>query len=243
MKCIIMGDSISEGIGSRRINYEASLLSYCPKIQNIINMAKTGSTIMYGQSILKNVIAESPDIVIIMYGSVDAQIRANIHRNRFGVCNLIPKRYRIGGMLDPRAFYSKKWYRILPDRLDNIFRYILKKLVLLTQGKTQLISLSNFKDSYDYILHLLSNNDIKIIAVSTMYIDDKYFLHSSSQYEIYNSIIANIAEKYGANYVDLYNITKWNTEQYGWNKLYSHDHFHPNEDGYKLIARAIAEFI
>lgn len=243
MKCIIIGDSISEGIGSKKMNYENMLLQYCPQLSKIHNLAKTGTTIDYAQNIIQKIIDNQPDIVIIMYGSVDAQIRPNLKRNRFGICDLIPKRYKIGGMLDPRAFYSKKWYRIPLDRLDNGIRFILKKIVLMTQGKIQLVNSLNFEKEYEHIVSLLTEKNIKIVAVSTMYIDDSYFLGSSFEYCKYNSIIENIAKEYGCAYVDLYNLTKIMTVQHGWDKLYSHDHFHPNALGYELIAKTIAKYI
>lgn len=243
MKCIIMGDSISEGIGSKKTNYENPLLQYCPKLSKINNLAKTGTTIDYAKTIIQDVVNSQPDIVIIMYGSVDAQIRPNLKRNKFGICSLIPKRYKIGGMLDPRAFYSKKWYRLPLDRIDNVVRFILKRIVLMTQGKIQLINSFDFEQCYEYIVSHLTEKDIKVIAVSTMYIDDSYFLDSSFQYNKYNSIIEKIATKYGCTYVDLFNLTKEMTTRYGWNKLYSHDHFHPNSFGYDLIAQTIARYL
>ena len=74
---IIVGDSISEGIGQKKINYEIFLKKAMNKY-NIINMARTGTTIKYGNTISEEIIKLNPKYVIIFYGNVDAQIRANI---------------------------------------------------------------------------------------------------------------------------------------------------------------------
>ena len=51
----------------------------------------------------------SPDIVIIMYGTVDLQVRHNMETNKFGILSLTPGRYEnIKGMLNPRHFMSKR---------------------------------------------------------------------------------------------------------------------------------------
>lgn len=243
IKCVILGDSISEGIGSKKMNYVAPLFKYAHQIGEIKNYAKTGTTIQYVNSILDMVLNECPDIVIIMYGSVDAQIRANIFRDRFKICSLIPKRYKIGGMLDPRAFYSKKWHRIVLDRVDNMIRFILKRLVLLTQGTIQLVSLERFRESYEALLLTLQKNDIKVLTVSTMFIDDRYFLNSSSEYAEYNKCMEEVAEKYNATYIDLFWKTKNIVERDGWDAIFAHDHFHPNERGYEFIGKILSEYL
>ena len=242
MKYVLLGDSITEGIGSRRLNYVNQLANITANQHQFINLAKTGTTVKYFQFICKEIYSEKPDGLIIMYGSVDAQIRANVARNRFGICNLIPHRYKIGGMLEQRAFYSKKWYRIIPDCFDNLFRKVLKKVILLTQGSVQCIDISTFQNRYEGFISDLPNLYHKIL-VSTVYIDDKYFLRSSAEYEKFNAVIRDISTRYNCKYVDLYFPLKKSVEQFGWEKYYSCDHFHPNVEGYKFIAELIGKYI
>lgn len=244
MKYIIMGDSISEGIGSKKMNYESTLLQYCPKIHLIKNYAKTGTTIEYANKIVDEVIECQPDIAIIMYGCVDAQIRPNLEKNKYGICSLIPRRYKIGGMLSPRAFYSKKWYRYIPDRIDNLIRFFLNRIVLFTQGTVQWIPIQQFENLYrEFVSEMKRAGIKKRILVSTVYIDDHYFFNSSREYEKYNTVIQKIAIETNSQYVDIYYKLKRSVACDGWDTYYSHDHFHPNENGYKLIANSLAEAI
>ena len=110
MKIAILGDSISEGLGSKKINYVRPLFEYLeeklPTEQiEIGNYSKTGKTIHYALDIIDDVNSFNPDVVIIMCGIVDAMIRPNpSHKPNFYW--LVPKRYRGNGMLHPRPFYS-----------------------------------------------------------------------------------------------------------------------------------------
>lgn len=239
MKVVVLGDSISEGIGSKKVNY----IPFCEEILGeeyfFINMAKTGSTINYPCDHLSEIINEKPDICVIMYGNVDAQIRAN----KFKIEHRLPRRYRGGGMLDPRAFYSSKWYKRIMHYIDNAVRFVLKKWVIFRQGTIQFVDIDTFGERYEYLITNLLNNESIPLLVSTVYLDDSYFLGSSHEYEKYNQSIKNLSVKYCCQYVDLFEDQKNCVKIEGWNSLYSHDHFHPNQNGYEFIAKKISNAI
>lgn len=239
MKCVVLGDSISEGIGKKKINYVNDLQKETN--YEFINLAKTGTTIVYANNLINEIINYGPDIAIIMYGSVDAQIRPNIDKNKYNIKKFIPNRYLQKGMLDERAFYSKKIYRIIPDKIDNFIRKILKKIVVLTQGTIQLVPINQFTNIYTNFIKTLKKKNIKPILISTVFIDDKYFLNSSIEYEKYNNVIKKIAAKEKCIFIDLYNELKNSKEIHGWDMYFSKDHFHPNERGYKFIADNISK--
>lgn len=241
MKCVILGDSISEGIGTKHINYIPKLINYTGGRYEFVNLAKTGTTVKYAEQNIERIISENPDCVLIMYGSVDAQIRANLNGNRFGINKIIPKRYKIGGMLEPRAFYSKKLHRWFPDRADNIIRCILKKIILITEGKTQWVSMDEFRESYRKVVGSVIAQGIKVIAVSTIYLDDKFFLNSNMEYIKFNKIIIDISKDFNVDYIDLYSLLKESVKKYGWDRYYSHDHFHPNQKGYEFFAKILSD--
>jgi lysophospholipase L1-like esterase len=247
MKLVVLGDSISEGIGRKKINYCNDLKAYLENLgikNQIINNALTGTTIEYAVSNLNKFIEERPHVVIIMYGSVDAQIRPNIEKNRYRILDVIPSKYKnIGGMIDPRAFYSETLYRRVFQKMDNAYRYLLKKLLTLTQGTYQKVSLNDFYTNYEKLVKCLLKSNIKIICVSTVYIDDKYFLDSSCEYAKYNEMINKISIRYKAKFVDVFSILKEDVVKKGWNNLYSSDHFHPNFNGYQKLAVCIGEAV
>lgn len=243
MKIAILGDSISEGIGNKKINYLEplnNLLRFTGEEISIKNFAKTGTTIDYALNIIEEVISFNPEVVIIMYGSVDAQIRPNIEKNRFYLRTITPSKYKnIGGMLEPRALYSKKLVKRIPQKLDNCYRKVWKKIMVLTQGTFQKVELDNFKQKYKCLLDKLSKYNCKVICLSTIYIDDEYFLESSKEYHKYNLCIEELSKEYKFKYIDIFSKFQNLVSTNGWLYAYNHDHFHPNILGLEIIAQEI----
>ena len=168
---------IINGIGSYQINYEKMLKSNLVRIgieSHITNLALTGTTVEYGLKQLSQIRKINPDYVIIMYGSVDVQVRPNIETNKWGIRSLTPKRYKnIKGMLNPRPFMSVRKSRYILDCIDNLYRRIWKQVVIATQGVMQYLSEEQFEQTYMDLLHELQNYNV--ICTSTMFIDDKIY--------------------------------------------------------------------
>ena len=75
MKIILLGDSITQGLGSKKVNFTRELARLMGSGTEIINFALTGTTINYGLELLPQIESEQSDVVVILYGNVDAQIR------------------------------------------------------------------------------------------------------------------------------------------------------------------------
>ena len=80
----------------------------------------------------------------------------------------------------------------------------------------------------------------RIVLVSTVYIDDRYFLNSSQEYEKFNTIIEKLASDNKFEFVDIYSEMRNTVNAEGWDSIYLKDHFHPNKKGYQLIAKKIS---
>ncbi|HBP62843.1 MAG TPA: hypothetical protein DD730_00905 [Desulfosporosinus sp.] len=243
MRVALLGDSITEGIGSKKINYLTPLHkilqdhNYAAEIRNF---ASSGTTIKYANHIFNEIVEFNPDIVIVMYGSVDAQIRPNIDLNRFHLKLITPNRYKsVGGMLDPRAFYSKRKLKALPQIIDNIYRKIWKKMIVITSGTYQKLSCNIFEVQYREFLKKLQEKSNTVICLSTIYIDDSYFLGSSIEYRKFNKVVKQLSEEFNRSFVDLYSRFESRVKNEDWNSIYYLDHFHPNKEGLKMIADSI----
>ena len=79
MKIVLLGDSITQGIGKLKINYTERTVKkdYEDEIIDIHNLALTGTTVKYAMGLLEKIQEISPNIVIITYGTVDLQVRPN----------------------------------------------------------------------------------------------------------------------------------------------------------------------
>ena len=249
IEIVLLGDSITQGIGSYQINYEKMLKSNLVRIgieSHITNLALTGTTVEYGLKQLSQIQKINPDYVIIMYGSVDVQVRPNIETNKWGIRSLTPKRYKnIKGMLNPRPFMSVRKSRYILDCIDNLYRRIWKQVVIATQGVMQYLSEEQFEQTYMELLHELQNYNV--ICTSTMFIDDKIYTRKTVEnYETANKFIKSLKTKNTnvIGYADLYNIQKNIVKQErSYDEIFCKDHFHPNENGYQKIADALGEII
>lgn len=238
MKILLLGDSITQGIGKKGINYQLIMENRYENLE-FVNLAKSGSTIEY---VVQNInmitqMGKDCDVAIIMYGSVDARIRPDTDKNRYRLWSLIPKHYRKAGMMDPRPFYSRGKIKKGLQIGDNLIRLLICKLMFLTQGKCQWCSVRQFENQYNIALENLNNVIPHIILLTPVCVDEKiYGKENVIQYEKYANVVKSIALKYHLSVVDIYNTFKKEIKKNGWDSVFYLDHFHPNINGYRIIA-------
>jgi len=238
MKIILLGGSITQGLGSKKINFLDELTKLIPNA-NILNWAHTGTTIDYALSLLPKIFQEKPDYVVVLYGNTDAQIKPN---RRGKIFSHLPKRFQggNGSMILPRPFYSHKWYKYIFQKIENLLRTIFRKFIYMIDGTEQWVSLPLFCEQYKNLCFSLKDKDISVLCCSTVYIDDNFFPGSNVQYQKYNKEICN---QLRLKFLDIYTLFKEDVQNNGWEKSFNCDHFHPNGNGYKLMAKWLADII
>lgn len=237
---ILLGDSITQGLGSKKINFTAELQKLLGDCYHVENMALTGTTIQYAEEILPVILEKKPQYVVIVYGNVDAQIRPSRSGHIF---KHIPKRFQKNGMLMPRPFYSHVLYKKIVQRMENALRSFYSKLIYVIDGSEQWVDVDTFTQIYRKVVKELKNADIQVIACSTVALDDCLFSGSKAEYVKFNASIQKIASAENIQYIRLYDILNDAIQLKGWNTVYCYDHFHPNEVGYGIIAKQIANEI
>lgn len=237
-KVILLGDSITQGLGSKKINFTEELQNMLGEGYSVSNMALTGTTIHYAEEILPSILQQKPRYVVIVYGNVDAQIRPC----RTGkVFKHIPKRFQKNGMLMPRPFYSHTLKKKIAQKVENTMRSFYSELICAVDGTEQWVDIQDFSETYRRVLDRLINEGIDVLACSTVAIDNKMFPGSLEQYERFDTEIQIIAEAKKIPYVDVFSPLKRAVCDGGWKSVYCYDHFHPNEGGYKIMAEVIAD--
>lgn len=242
MKIVLLGDSITQGLGSKKINFVKELQKLTGEETKIINLALTGTTILYAIDILDKIKEEKADLVLILYGNVDAQIRPN--REGF-IFKKLPTRFKInnGSMISPRPFYSQQWYKKILQKGENLLRTIIRKLIYAVDGIEQWVDISEFEMNYCLLCDKLNDLRIKYFLCSTVYIDNKLFPGSLEEYAKYNNVIKKLSIRNQVPFIDIYSMFSTAVLEKGWSKYYNYDHFHPNESGYILMAEKIAKEI
>lgn len=216
-KVVLLGDSITQGLGSKKINFTQELQEQLGNGYLIDNMAFTGTTIHYAEKILPEVMEKHPEYVVIVYGNVDAQIRPCRTGHIF---SHLPKRFQGSGMLMPRPFYSHTWYKRIGQKIENMLRKICSKLIYAVDGTEQWVPLGEFQEAYQNLVKELKKCKIKPIVCSTVYIDETIFPGSLTQYKLFNSKIEDISNVEKIPYLDLFSPLKDAVDDAGWNSVY-----------------------
>lgn len=239
LRIAVLGDSISEGLGSKKYNYCQELKENVEKgigIDCIIkNFAHTGKTILYANEIRDSVANFQPDVIISFFGSVDGMVRP---KKKKPYWSLLPNRYKNNGMLDPRPFYSHRFTRFIIERIDSFIRFRLKLILLKLCGTYSWVDINVFGKEYRSFLEYFRNGP-KMLLVSTVHVDDYYFPGSNVNLNLYNDCIKEIAEEYHCNFIDLRPLQR----KFEWEEIYNSDHFHPNQNGYTWYARIFGDEI
>ncbi len=84
----------------------------------------------------------------------------------------------------------------------------MTKIRYLKQRRCKLVILSEIDRYYDVLMSkVTSMADMwKLIFCSTMYLDEKIYGGSNTEYKKYNIVIKDMAQKYNASYINLYSI-------------------------------------
>lgn len=241
LKIAILGDSISEGLGSKKYNYINSLEKNLKRvgIKSIIkNFSHTGTTINYALEKIEDIKNFSPDCILIFYGNVEAIIRPDLRKKTI-IKMLLPKRYRKIFMLDPRPFYSNVRWKKIFQYLDNIFRYIMRRVIIKLNGSYRLMELDEFKNKYSQFLKEALLFSKKIICISNVRIDERLFPGTTDSMNEFCKIIYQLTQEYNVSFIAL---NEWQ-KKYEWAQIYGNDHYHPNKSGYELIGEFFANQI
>lgn len=233
MKVGILGDSISEGIGSKKINY-ARLLQQKDKNIIIENFAKSGTTLKYFYEIESYINKFNPDVLIMFYGHVDAMPRPN---SKSRIYKMIPSRYKGNGMSNPRALYTSKKPKRYFQMLDSIFRIYLNKFLIKFTGYEQWNDIISFQSQYEEIIK--KNKDKKIIMLSTVPIYDEWFPYAVQEFSKYDEIIKNLSIENQCEFINTMELFS----KYDKNDYFLSDYFHLNEFGYEVITNKILDLL
>lgn len=241
IRIAILGDSISEGLGTKKYNYVLALREKLNEYgidDEIKNFARTGTTIEYALEIEELVKNFAPDFVLVFYGNVEAIIRPDLRKQTFAT-RILPRRYRKMFMLDPRPFYSKTLWKSIIQHLDTYCRFFIKRLIISCNGTYRIMEPTDFEMKYSQFINHMVSFGCTPLCVSNVRIDDKYFPGSSASLEEFRAIIYRIAKKTNTPYIDLYH---WQHE-FTWGEIYGNDHYHPNQNGYSLMGKMFAKDI
>lgn len=223
-KLTIFGGSTAAGLGVKDQAYAAILAGRMGlEFQNL-----AGSSAQITDSIDFVDQAAGAQIVLVMHGSGEALIRPTERSLRF-----MPPRWRRRGWMDPRAYYSGKWYRRVPQKIESAIRWRVKVLLIrMTKGE-HLINMELYLRTTDeFITRLQALGVPRIVFIGSAAMDARYFPYSAELIADYDRATKTLVEMRGCEFVDVLNVcARWDD--------YFGDHLHPNLSGHRKLADAI----
>lgn len=219
----VFGDSIAVGLGSRGGDY-ASIVAEELGF-SLCNFAVSGFTIRDSLNLFRKT-ETRPALAIVAHG-----ITEPIFRPVPRTLQLLPARWQRLGWMDPRAYYSTRLSRRILEKIESGVRWRTKNIFMKLFGTSVLLPLDSYLECAKTFEIELSKLGCRVIFLSPLNIDAKFFPGSDKSQESYYSAL----ESLGFETIDLRSIlTMWDD--------YLLDHFHPNQTGHRKIADSIVSY-
>ena len=250
---MFLGDSLTEGVGSKRISHVAELAKQLRASEirshdrdtlngevksNIAglrfwNFACEGKTIESDFEWLPLIGTLQPELVVIFRGSLESIIRpAMVADGNWPWW--VPPSWRNYSAMDPRCYFSDTWWRKAKQTsLDAIKQSVRLKLLRARPGKP-LVDLDTFASYQTKLIQQLRSFGTRVLVLGLLPVDDDRFPGSVEQFKSVNARLREIAEAEGVEFVD------W-ASQLNSGALFYRDGFHPNEAGAIALANLLRE--
>jgi len=193
-----------------------------------LNLAGTGALLDHTVTVTDG--AADCEVVIAMHGMGEALVRPPQRALR-----LMPRRWRRRGWMDPRAYYSSRLQKRIPQRIESAVRWRVKVALIRLTGGEQLMPRDEFAALHARFLDSLRHQGVPtIVVVGSPLVDERYFPHSLANGIEYEQIAREQAEAAGAIFVSsATTLDRWDD--------YFLDHLHPTAAGHARLAERVLE--
>ncbi len=255
---MFLGDSLTEGVGSKRISHVAELAKQLHahelrvrhidplNIAGLMNIAQQqsadlclwnfaceGKTIESDFEWLPLIGALRPELVVIFRGSLESIIRPAMVSDA-GWPWWVPRSWRNYSAMDPRCYFSTTWWRKAKQTsVDALKQSVRLKLLQARPGKP-LIDLDTLASYQTKLIKQLKSLANRVVVLGLLPVDEDRFPGSAKHFKSVNARLQQIAETEGVEFVD------WASQLNGV-ALFYRDGFHPNEAGAVALAKILRE--
>ena len=250
---VFLGDSLTEGVGWKRISHVAELAKQLRATEirsrdkhallglvkshvaglRIWNLACEGKTIESDFEWLPLISTLQPELVVIFRGSLESIIRPAMVSDAAWPW-WVPRSWRNYSAMDPRCYFSTTWWRKAKQTsVDRLKQSARLKLLQARPGKP-LIDLDAFASYQTKLIKQLRSLGTRVLVLGLLPVDPQRFPGSVEHFKVVNSHLQQIAEAEGVEYFD------WASRLNG-GALFYRDGFHPNEAGAVALANILRE--
>ena len=263
MNWVFLGDSLTEGVGSKRISHVAELAKQLGASEfrlrpvdalnghvefNVAglmqqqssdlwlwNLACEGKTIESDFEWLPLIGALRPELIVVFRGSLESIIRPAMLRGSAWPW-WVPRAWRNYSAMDPRCYFSTTWWRKAKQTSVDALKQKARLRLLKQQPGKPLMELEKFAQYQRELLQKLRALGARVLVLGLLPVDERFFPDSPAYFAAVNEKLKEVADAAGAEFFD------WASLLHGKGthaELFYRDSFHPNEAG----ARALAEIL
>lgn len=259
---MFLGDSLTEGVGSKRISYVTELakqlgasefrlrpidavngyvdfnVAGLMKAQQppadlwLWNLACEGKTIETDFEWLPLIGALRPELIVLFRGSLESIIRPAMVRDGAWP-RWVPRSWRNYSAMDPRCYFSTTWWRKAKQTSVDALKQKARLRLLGLRSGGPLLELEKFAQYQGELLQQLRSLSARVLVLGLLPVDEARFPNSPANFATVNEKLREIANANGVEFLDWGSLLPVN------GKLFYRDSFHPNEAG----ARALAEIL
>lgn len=250
---MFLGDSLTEGVGSKRISHVAELAKQLQASEirsrdrdalngevksniaglRLWNLACEGKTIDSDFEWLPLIRDLRPELVVIFRGSLESIIRPAMVSDA-GWPWWVPPAWRNYSAMDPRCYFSTTWWRKAKQTLVDDLKQNMRLNLLKTRPGKPLIDLDTLASYQTKLIKQLKSLTARVVVLGLLPVDEDRFPGSAAHFKCVNARLQQIAEAEGVEFVDL-------ASQLTGGAFFYRDGFHPNEAGAVALAKIVRE--
>lgn len=254
---MFLGDSLTEGVGSKRISHVAELAKQLRasefRLRNIDalnglmnvaqqqqpadlclwNLASEGKTIESDFEWLPLITALRPELVVVFRGSLESIIRPAMVSDA-GWPWWVPRSWRNYSAMDPRCYFSSTWWRKAKQTSEDALKQNMRLKLLRARPGKPLIDLDTLASYQTKLIQQLGPLATRVVVLGLLPVDEDRFPGSAEYFKAVNARLQRIAETEGGEFID------WASQLNG-GALFYRDGFHPNEAGAVALAKILRE--
>ncbi len=250
---MFLGDSLTEGVGSKRISHVAELAKqlHAHEIRSrdrnalkgevkskiaglrLWNLACEGKTIESDFEWLPLISTLRPELVVIFRGSLESIIRPAMVSDA-GWPWWVPRAWRNYSAMDPRCYFSNTWWRKAKQTSVDGLKQRMRLMLLQGRPGKPLIDLETLASCQTKLIKQLKSLATRVVVLGLLPVDEDRFPGSAEHFKSVNKRLQQIAEAEGVEFVD------WASQLNG-GALFYRDGFHPNEAGAVALATILRE--
>lgn len=203
------------------------------------NLACEGQTIETDIFWLPFLVNLRPELIVLFRGSLESIIRPAVLKDSSWPV-WIPNGWRGYASMDPRCYFSSTWWRRAKQTTVDRVKQSARKKLLSDRPGLPLMEGPTLIAHYEELLKKLRGLKCRILLLGLLPPDSRMFPGSPENFAYINDELSALASRHDVEFLD------WGKNFLSRHKaeeLYYRDGFHPNENGCRVLANVLGDYL